>query len=123
MGQRELILKAKHREEERLFKIAQAQNLYVVKIAHFGTFICVALWRGHTSTQTTEEQTPQRCFDVMNKTTPPALHALESAALSRRTPSTDVARSLPESARLLEMCSLAERRARHARINTFFLLG
>jgi hypothetical protein len=36
MGQRELILKAKHREEERLFKIAQAQNLYVVKIAQLG---------------------------------------------------------------------------------------
>jgi hypothetical protein len=39
MGQRELMLKAKHREEERLFKIAQAQSLFVVKIAHFGTFI------------------------------------------------------------------------------------
>jgi hypothetical protein len=40
MGQRELILKAKHREGERLFKTAQAQSLFVVKIAHFGTFIC-----------------------------------------------------------------------------------
>jgi hypothetical protein len=32
--------KAKYREGERLFKIAQAQSLFVVKIAHFGTFIC-----------------------------------------------------------------------------------
>jgi hypothetical protein len=31
--------KAKYREGERLFKIAQAQSLFVVKIAHSGTFI------------------------------------------------------------------------------------
>jgi hypothetical protein len=32
MGQRELMLKAKHREEERLFKIAQAQSLLWSKL-------------------------------------------------------------------------------------------
>jgi len=35
-----MVLKLSTREGKRLFKIAQAQSLFVVKIAHFGTFIC-----------------------------------------------------------------------------------
>jgi hypothetical protein len=53
-----MVLKLSTGEGERLFKIAQAQSLFVVKIAHFGTFICGFSCR----TASSREEWTSRCL-------------------------------------------------------------
>jgi hypothetical protein len=61
-GPKRTHVKAKHREEERLFKIAQAQSLFVVKIAHFGSLFVVSHAEQHRA-----------CFEITTSSTPSRL--------------------------------------------------